>query len=44
MTSNIEKALLKGADQKKVITALHELKLAGDFMAEVSLDVIRSSA
>lgn len=41
-SANIEKSMCEGADQEKIISALHELKLAGDFV-EASVD-IRSSA
>lgn len=43
-TSNIEKLLLEAADQEKITSALQELSLAGDFVAEASVDIIRSSA
>lgn len=43
-TSNIEKLILEVAEQEKVITALRELSLTGDFVAEASVDTIRSSS
>lgn len=39
-TSNIEKSLVEGAGQEKLILALQELELAGDFVAEASVDII----
>lgn len=44
LTSNIEKLILDRVEQEKVKTALQELSLARDFVAEASVDVIRSSA
>lgn len=42
--ANIEKLLLEAADQEKIISAMQELSLAGDFVAEAAVDIIRSSA
>lgn len=44
LTANIEKLLREGADLEKIITSLQELNLAGYFVAEASVDIIKSSA
>lgn len=43
-SSIAEKLLLEGTDQEKIVSALQELTLAGDFVAEASVDIIRTSA
>lgn len=43
-SSNTEKLVLEGADQEKIVKALQELSLAGDFVAEASVDTIRSAS
>lgn len=40
----LRKLILEVAEQERMITALQELSLTGDFVAEASVDTIRSSS
>lgn len=43
-SSNTTKLVTEGTDQEQIIKALQELSLAGDFVAEASMDIIRSAS
>ncbi|XP_077306678.1 ubiquitin-conjugating enzyme E2 U isoform X2 [Lithobates pipiens] len=42
--TKLEKDLLEGTEMEKLVSSLQEIRLAGDFVAEASVDIIRSSA
>lgn len=43
-TANLERALRSDMDRDRIIAGLQELRLAGDYIAEAAIDVVRSSS